>query len=124
MRLNQVTLGAVDFAESIAFYSRLGLRLIVSSRGQYARFELPGGDATLSVHLTPNVPDDGPVLYFEVENVDATVAQLQTEGIEFATRPEDQPWLWREARLADPAGNQLCIYTAGRNLRFPPWRLK
>ena len=124
MRLNQVTVGATDFGESVAFYSRLGLRLIVSSRGQYARFELPDGEATFSVHLTDHVPHDGPVLYFEVEDVDATVMRLRAEGISFATEPQGQPWLWREARLADPAGNRLCIFHAGRNRRFPPWRIE
>lgn len=88
MRLNQVTVGAIDFEESIAFYSKLGLRLIVSSHGQYARFELPDGEATFSVHLTSYVPDDGPVLYFEVEDVDATITRLRAEGISFATDPE------------------------------------
>jgi hydroxymethylpyrimidine/phosphomethylpyrimidine kinase len=35
----------------------------------------------------------------------------------------DQRWLWREAYLRDPAGNVLCIYHAGTNRRFPPWRI-
>jgi catechol 2,3-dioxygenase-like lactoylglutathione lyase family enzyme len=91
--MNQVTVGATDFEESVAFYRTLGLRLIVSSRGQYARFELPDGEATFSVHLTDHVPSDGPVLYFEVEDVDATVTRLQAEGIPLGTGPEDQPWL-------------------------------
>ncbi len=124
MRLNQVTVGATDFGESVTFYSKLGLRLIVSSRGQYARFELPDGEATFSIHLTNYVPDDGPLLYFEVDDVDATVTRLRAEGISLATDPEDQPWLWREARLTDPAGNRLCIFNAGRNRRFPPWRIE
>ena len=37
--------------------------------------------------------------------------------------PVDQDWLWREARLADPSGNIICIYHAGENRRFPPWRI-
>lgn len=51
MRLNQVTLGTTDFDASVVFYQKLGLRLIISSRGEYAQFELPDGEATLSVHL-------------------------------------------------------------------------
>lgn len=124
MQLNQVTVGSTDFCASVEFYLRLGLRLIVSSREEYARFELPDGDATFSVHLTDAVSDNGPVLYFEVEDVDATVSRLRAVGITFATGPEDQPWLWREARLVDPAGNRLCIFNAGANRRFPPWRIK
>lgn len=98
MRPNQVTVGAIDFNESVAFYSRLGLRLIVTSRAEYARFELPDGEATFSVHLTNHVPDNGPVLYFEVEDIDAAVTRLRAQGVALATDPEDQPWLWREAR--------------------------
>ncbi len=51
MRLNQVTAAARDLEVSIAFYSLLGLRLIVKNP-HYARFELPEGEATFSLHLT------------------------------------------------------------------------
>jgi hydroxymethylpyrimidine/phosphomethylpyrimidine kinase len=34
-----------------------------------------------------------------------------------------QRWLWREAWLRDPAGNSICLYHAGDNRRFPPWRI-
>jgi catechol 2,3-dioxygenase-like lactoylglutathione lyase family enzyme len=124
MRLNQITVGATNFGESVAFYRTLGLRLIVSSRGEYARFELPEGETTLSVHLQDVVPPGGPILYLEVDDVDVTTRRLQGQGIEFVADPEDQPWLWREARLVDPAGNRLCIFHAGDNRRNPPWRIR
>lgn len=41
MDLNQVMVEVRDFHESVALYSMLGLRLIVSARDEYARFELP-----------------------------------------------------------------------------------
>ena len=37
--------------------------------------------------------------------------------------PTDQSWLWREAYLKDPDGNLICLYHAGANRRFPPWRI-
>jgi hypothetical protein len=37
--------------------------------------------------------------------------------------PPDQAWLWREAYLKDPDGNLICLYHAGANRRFPPWRI-
>ena len=123
MRLNQVTVGAIDFQASVAFYLELGLRLIVSSRDDYARFELPDGEATFSVHLQDRVPPDGPVIYFEVDDVSATVERLTADGIIFTSGPADQGWLWTEARLSDPAGNPLCIFHGGSNRRYPPWRL-
>jgi catechol 2,3-dioxygenase-like lactoylglutathione lyase family enzyme len=42
MRLNQVTVSVRDIDEAIAFYRRLGLRLIVRSP-HYARFVCPDG---------------------------------------------------------------------------------
>lgn len=123
MRLNQVTVGARDFAASLRFYQALGLRLIVSARDEYARFELPEGEATFSIHLQSHVPTDGPVIYFEVEDVDATAAHMVAQGYPLLSDPADQSWLWREARLADPAGNQLCLFHAGDHRRNPPWRI-
>jgi hypothetical protein len=41
----------------------------------------------------------------------------------FDTPPADQRWLWREARLRDPDGHELCLFHAGDNRLNPPWRL-
>ena len=123
MDLNQITLPCVDFGASVAFYTRLGMRQIVDSPPRYARFETPGG-TTFSIHGVTSVSGtSNVVVYFEVDDVDATVSQLKRKGLEFETEPVDQEWLWREAYLRDPAGNTLCIYHAGRNRRFPPWRI-
>jgi catechol 2,3-dioxygenase-like lactoylglutathione lyase family enzyme len=124
MNLNQVTLPAVDVAPAVAFYQRLGLRLIVEDLPHYVRFECPDGESTLSVEQVPERgTGPGPVVYFECEDLDRTVERLSAAGIEFDTLPADQPWLWREARLRDPAGNLLCLFWAGRNRRHPPWRV-
>ena len=37
--------------------------------------------------------------------------------------PERKDWLWTEAWFKDPAGNRVCLYRAGKNRRFPPWRV-
>lgn len=105
----------------MSFYRKLGLTQIVDSPPRYARFETPGG-STLSIH-NGEVGSTSTVIYFEVDDVDAAVALIQEQGLEFESEPVDQPWLWREAHLRDPAGNRLCIYRAGENRRFPPWRL-
>lgn len=124
MRLNQVTAPASDLAASIAFYETLGLKLIVRS-DHYARFELPKGEATFSLHVVEGeiARANAPQLYFEVHDVDLTTARLNEQGVVFESEPTDQRWLWREAWLRDPAGNALCIYHAGENRRFPPWRI-
>lgn len=124
MDLNQVTVPCTDYEASVRFYSTLGLRQIVDSPPRYARFETPSG-ATFSIHYVTGSTDNAEtVVYFEVPDVDSTVDELKGKGIRFDSDPTTQDWLWREARLRDPAGNRVCIYTAGENRRFPPWRLE
>jgi hydroxymethylpyrimidine/phosphomethylpyrimidine kinase len=120
--LNQITLPAADYDASVAFYRALGLTQIVDSPGNYARFQCPGG-ATLSIHVAPDAKPGDAIIYFESAELDAWVARLRAAGIAFETDPADQDWKWREARLRDPAGNRLCLYRAGENRLFPPWRL-
>lgn len=123
MDLNQATLEVSDFDASVTFYQKLGLKLIVLAEGRYARFELPSGSSTLSIHHADTPLVAGPLLYFEVADVDCVTSQLKAKGIMFDTEPTDERWLWREARFRDPAGNRLCLYHAGQNRRFPPWRI-
>ena len=121
MIINQVTVSCTDYQASVAFYRKLGLTQIVDSPPRYARFETPGG-STLSIH-EGDASDATTVIYFEVDDVDAIVDELLQQGLVFDAEPVDQPWLWREAHLRDPAGNRLCIYHAGDNRRHPPWRM-
>ena len=126
MRLNQVTAPASNLDASIAFYELLGLRLIVKSL-HYARFELPKGEATFSLHVVegPIPRANAPQFYFELSDagLDTQVERLKRAGVAFENDPKAQSWLWREAWLRDPAGNSICLYYAGENRRFPPWRL-
>lgn len=125
MRLNQITAPATDLDASIAFYGLLGLKLIVKSP-HYARFELPEGESTFSLHIVDGdiVRTNAPQLYFETPDVDAEVERLKRAGVAFEREPVAQTWLWYEAWLRDPAGNSICIYNAGENRRHPPWRIE
>lgn len=122
MKLNQVTVGCLDYDRSVAFYQKLGLSQIVDSPPAYARFETATGE-TFSIHAAEQIGLPSTLVYFECDDLDATVARLQSGGIVFDTEPADQSWGWREARLRDPAGNLLCLFHAGANRRFPPWRI-
>ena len=122
MNLNQVTVPALDVAASVAFYRTLGLVQIVDAP-HYARFECPEGDSTFSVHRTELAAKPGLVIYFEVEDLDRRCRELAAAGIVFDQEPQDEPWLWREARLRDPSGNIICLYWAGENRKNPPWRI-
>jgi catechol 2,3-dioxygenase-like lactoylglutathione lyase family enzyme len=125
MNLNQVTLPATDLDASAAFYRRMGFRQIVANPPEYARFECPEGEATFSLHrVSTSTPRSAAVVYFETVDLDAQVRRLQDAGFVFSQMPIDQPWLWREAYLDDPAGNTICLFHAGEIRKNPPWRLK
>lgn len=125
MNLNQITLPVTNFERTVAFYRDMGFTLIVHSPPRYARFACPEGDATFSLHRTERpVGDSGVVVYFECTDLDARVARLQAAGFVFQQAPTDERWLWREARLRDPSGNELCLFHAGENRKNPPWRVK
>jgi catechol 2,3-dioxygenase-like lactoylglutathione lyase family enzyme len=125
MRLNQITAPAKDLDASIGFYRQLGLKLIVKDV-HYARFELPEGGATFSLHVTDGevARANAPHIYFECDDVDTEVTRLKAAGIGFEQEPKMQTWLWYEAWLRDPAGNALCLYHAGDNRTHPPWRIE
>ena len=128
MRLNQVTASARDLVASTAFYQALGLRLIVQT-DHYVRFECPDSDggepAPFSLHLDPDTAGvTATSVYFEDDDLDATVERLKAGGLAFDSDPVDQSWLWREAWLRDPTGNVICLYSAPKTRRFPPWRVE
>ena len=123
MKLNQVTLPVRDMVKATRFYRRLGFLQIVDSP-HYARFECPHGDATFSLSLDDGEYHNGAVIYFEVENLDARVKELERMEFKFEQRPRDQRWLWREAVLRDPSGNTIKLYFAGENRLHPPWRVE
>lgn len=120
--LNQVTLGCRDYAASVDFYKALGLEQIVDSPSNgYARFEVPNG-VTLSIHASDDVSTSA-VVYFESKRLDAWATELGSQGYAFEQLPQDESWGWREARLLDPSGNMVCLYSAGENRRYPAWRI-
>ncbi|WP_417799418.1 VOC family protein [Tenacibaculum sp.] len=124
MDLNQVTIPSIDVNASVLFYKKLGLHLIVDASPRYVRFEVPDGDATFSIHQVEKLSKgEGITLYFEDENLDELVRELQEKGIQFTQLPKEQTWLWREAHLLDPDGNKLILFKAGEHRKNPLWRI-
>ena len=124
MNLNQITISSIDVEKAVEFYKILGLHLIVDALPKYVRFECPDGDATFSIEKVDELKKQQSVsIYFEEENLDVWVANLQKKGLIFNKLPEDKPWLWREAHLQDPDGNTIILYYAGKNRKNPPWRI-
>lgn len=121
MRLNHVTLPADVLADSIAFYERLGLALIVLAAPRYARFAVDDG-STLSVEVSGGRAGDAEIFLW-CTDVDADVAAAEAKGLVFAWPATDQTYLWRTAGVRDPSGNLIVLFTPGVNQHFPPWRL-
>ncbi len=121
LSLNQVTFSVTNIDRSYNFYKELGLFPIVKS-DHYARFIVPGNEATLSIHVSEKVRSTT-TIYFEVNDVDEVYNELIEKGFDFRESPADQRWQWREAYLEDPDGNQICIYHAGEIRMNPEWRL-
>ena len=125
MNLNQVTIYTDKSLETVEFFQKLGLLLIVDSLPRYARLECPDGDATLSIQTADSVTSiNNIVLYFECERLDEEVARLKSLGLIFEEDPTNRDWLWRQAYLVDPNGNRICLFRAGENRKNPPWRVK
>ncbi|MGD9561367.1 MAG: VOC family protein [Pyrinomonadaceae bacterium] len=129
MDLNQITIYSAKPFETVEFFKKLGLRVIVDSLPRYARLECPDGESTLSVseaetRTVGSAPLSGAItLYFECEHLDAEVERLRSIGLTFDQGPADRDWLWREAYLKDPNGNKICLFHAGDNRKDPPWRV-
>ncbi|MGB7070121.1 MAG: VOC family protein [Pyrinomonadaceae bacterium] len=125
MNLNQVTLYSPKTVETVEFYQKLGLKLIVNSLPRYARLECPDGVATLSVNIDESAyVSNNIVLFFECSDLDKEVERLKSLGLDFDEDPSDRDWLWRQAYLKDPNGNKICLFYAGENRKYPPWRVK
>ncbi len=124
MNLNQITIPVLDVEKSIAFYKTLGLKLIVQSLPHYACFFCEDGVVTFYLHQLTQLPTgEGVWVYFELNNLDDTILDLQQKGIVFEELPTDQPWLWTEARLKDLDNNQIILYFAGKSRLNPPWKI-
>ena len=124
MNLNQVTIYSSKTVETVEFFQKLGLLLIVDSLPRYARLECPKGESTLSVQLADSLTStNNIVLYFECEKLDEEVARLKSLGLIFEEDPTDRDCLWRQSHLFDPNGNRICLFYAGENRKNPPWRL-
>jgi len=123
MNLNQVTLPVSDMDESTAFYMKLGFTQIVDTQ-HYARFECPDGGSTFSLSLEQGPINNGAVIYFEHQELDTWVSELESKGVVFEHTAQDQRYLWREAMIYDPSGNKIKLYWAGENRLNPPWRVE
>ncbi|AGN01845.1 Lactoylglutathione lyase-related protein [Salinarchaeum sp. Harcht-Bsk1] len=113
MQLNELTRFTDDVEAVSAFYESLpGATEVAAGEGISI---VSVGDLTVLVHEEyeaegDDLPPDDHVS-FEVENLDATVADLRNAGLEIARGPETYDW-GRSAYLRDPDGRQIEIAEA------------
>lgn len=89
MNLNQVTIASNNTSTLVSFYKKLGLKLIVDALPRYASLECPDSEATLSIHFTETISTGNNItLYFEDENLDVLVEELQVKGITLNQLPK------------------------------------
>ena len=120
MKLDQVTVIARDYDASVAFYRALGLTQIVAAPPRYARFECENG-ATFSLHLdAAGEAPGGTVVYFELDDLDATVERLKRQGMTFSQEPRDERWLWRRRGCMIPRATRSASTTPARTAASRP----
>lgn len=101
-----------DMARARAFYEgQLGLTLSHDFRGEWVEYDLAGGCFALTTMASDVRPasDAGGSIAFEVDDVDATVAQLQRAGAPVKLAPFSTP-VCRMAVVGDPEGNAVTLH--------------
>jgi catechol 2,3-dioxygenase-like lactoylglutathione lyase family enzyme len=115
-RIDMVAIYVRDWERQLAWYQeRLGFAAVhVEHHHRFAVLALPAGGPTL--HL---VGDDGRpegtrnrcVPNVAVDDFDATLDELRAQGVRILEVEDDTDDGYRLARLADPEGNELNVYT-------------
>ena len=121
MNFNHAMIYSRDVARALTFYKdQLGLPLLeeFNHHGMtvYARLQSPSSDSTIALHLLERgaeLKTGGVRLYFEIEDLEATVQRLHALGVQFTKLPAVMPWGWKHAYLDDPDGHEISLYWAG-----------
>lgn len=108
-----------DMPRARAFYEET-LSLPPSSYGAqspWVEFDLPGGGCLAITTVTPNQPSAiaGGTIAFEVDNLDATVADLKAKGVAFAAEGIESP-VCHMAIVKDPDGNAIILHKLKREM--------
>jgi predicted enzyme related to lactoylglutathione lyase len=103
-----------DLARARAFYEGvLGLKtgMIWEDAGHgWIEYDLGGHTLAINNGAKEWKPSsDGPAIALEVEDFDATIAELKKRGVRFTVEPLNTP-VCRLAVILDPDGNSLAIH--------------
>lgn len=117
-RIHQISIRTQDTARAVAFYrDALGLKLLFEAPPKLAFFECDGVRLMLSP-AEPEFDHQGSVIYFAVDDINATHAALTAAGVKFrsephmiAKLPDREVWL---ADFMDSEGNVLAVMSEPR----------
>jgi predicted enzyme related to lactoylglutathione lyase len=107
-----------DMARARAFYEgMLGLKPTTITDlpdGRWVEYEF--GPYALSIGSAPGwkPSPDGCSVALEVEDFDAAIAHLRTNGVKFRVEPFPTP-VCRMAFIFDPDGNTICIHKRNKS---------
>lgn len=109
--LDHVYYWTADMDRAVTFYRDvLGLRLAFREGGQWAEFE--AGPVRLALHGAVEgraVEEGGGTAVFRVQDLDASRAKLEAEGVRFEEHVGEVEGFARFASFRDPDGNVLQI---------------
>jgi methylmalonyl-CoA/ethylmalonyl-CoA epimerase len=113
-RIEQVAIPVRDLARATAFYrDKLGTKLLFEVPPQLAFFDCDGIRLALSISSDPMYDPPGSIVYYRVDDIEGTHAELESREVEFLQGPhriaelgEVEIWM---AFFEDTEGNTLAI---------------
>ena len=113
-RIEQVAIPVRDLARATAFYrDLLGMKLLFEVPPQLAFFDCDGIRLALSISSDPMYDPPGSIVYYRVDDIEATHAELESRGVEFLQGPhriaelgDVEIWM---AFFEDTEGNTLAL---------------
>jgi len=119
MQIAQISVTAHDLPRAIAFYRDvLGLPFLFEAPPQMAFFDCGGIRLLVGVPSAEEFDHPGSILYFKVDDIQATHAAFQERGAVFRTAPhlaakmpDHELWL---AFFTDTEGNTLALMSEVR----------
>lgn len=117
--IGQVAMNAHDIPRAVHFYREaLGMRLLFEAPPKMAFFDCGGTRLMLSLPETAEYDHPGSILYFRVDDIDATHDALSSRGVTFASRPhlvarmtDHELWM---TFFKDTEGNTLALMSEKR----------
>jgi predicted enzyme related to lactoylglutathione lyase len=117
--IGQIAVNAHDIPRAVRFYrDTLGMRLLFEAPPKMAFFDASGVRLMLSLPEREEYDHPGSVLYFRVDDIDASHATLSERGVNFqdkphlvARMPDHELWM---TFFKDSEGNTLALMAEKR----------